>query len=124
MPLSGIEVPNWLHPPPRLDDGEELVGFYQNRIGSKERAVIITTRHLFFESSGNWESVGFSDIVEIKLPDEKSKAHRLVISDCIGRKSVLVIEGGEGQFWDVFEFCRFVERAKDDAAAAQSRFTQ
>jgi hypothetical protein len=115
VPLTDGDAAEWLGAADTLGDGEHLLGAYQNHVGRKDDAIIVTSDRLIGAADGGRYAIRYADIVGISVPgEEKAWADRLTVTERAGKRTVLIVSGGEGQVRDVFEFSRFLRRAASD----------
>jgi hypothetical protein len=104
--------------------GEEVVGVYENIVGKATECVVVTDQRLLVERHGIWESVEFSEVEAIEIPEPahiNSETAALTVRKTGGALTFVSIKGNEGQFFDVYEFCRFLMRVVNDAKATRER---
>ena len=100
------------------------MGVYENVEDEVSECVLVTDRRLVVERHGAWESVRFTDIDVIEIPEPahvNSESAALTVHRKNGASTVIPIRGGNGRFFDVHEFSRFLMRVRDGASPADQR---
>jgi len=101
-----------------LSAGEKVIGVYENFVDTRTEAVLVTDLRLIVERHGEWEPVAYREIVCVGIPEPaKVDADNTVLTMRLlnGNTFMVPIRGMHGRFYDLYEFCRFVQRVRDDA---------
>ena len=99
----------------RLGPGEVILGVYENNLGSPKECIVVTNSALHLEASGHWREVAYSDILATECPSPQDA--RVNASIALKTDDGIVdlpIIGTRGQFFDLFEFYRYVMRVAAD----------
>src|SRR5881409_4363870 len=59
--------PAWVRELP-LQDGERLIGVYENKPGKRDRSVVITSRGLYLNVGSSWRLIRYEDIAGVQSP--------------------------------------------------------
>lgn len=98
-----------------LQEGEGIIGIYENVPDSLENAIIVTKFGLHIQRAGRWKFINYDEIENSFIPSgNKHKADRISITLVGGKEVFILIEGGNDKFRDVFEFLRFLDRVSKD----------
>jgi hypothetical protein len=99
-----------------LDKAEQILGVYENKPGSIERAVVFTTNGVHLQCGGHWRSISFGDIEKTLWPDvEKDEVRALTLKLRSGELEFL-----PGKSGDVFVMMRFFDRVLSDLREVES----
>ena len=93
---------------------EPLIGVYENPQEAGAPTIAITEDALYVLEAGDPERIAFDDITSTQAPPEKADASEIRVALVDGSFRVLRICGGEGQFRDLYDFLRFLDRVLAD----------
>ncbi len=94
------DAASYVHGVP-LRSEETLIGVYENSPGTPEDNVFVTDSGLHYQRNTKWERLVYSEITEIVVPENKTKARELV-TRTRDQEVRIPIRGGTGRFRDVF----------------------
>ena len=94
----------------QLQPGESIIGIYDNRPGSQDERIVVTTVGLHVSLDGKWRSIVYADVERNELPREKLLADTITIVLKSGGVLTVPVRGGDEKFRDVFEFVHFLDR--------------
>jgi len=95
-----------------LQQGEVPLGIYKNTPENFRDAILVTDLGLHRQQGDGWLFVGYEQIDFIDPPGDKLTADGLSVHLLTHDILWLPVRGGHDRFRDVFEFLRFLERAR------------
>lgn len=100
-----------------IHDNEELIGIYENHSEDIDACIVVTNRRVLLESGGQWKSVVYAQIAVIETPEPtgvQEDPPGLRVRLTTGASEIVPVHGRHGRFFDLFEFSRFLARARED----------
>lgn len=93
---------------------DRLLGLYYNEIGGIDHVLIVGERSLYINDSRGLFELEYARIKSCVCPD-KNGSTKLKINLVGGGFYEFNVEGvTAGRFYDVYEFCRFLDRVVED----------
>jgi hypothetical protein len=110
--MSTIPTIEMIH----LQDGEILIGFYDDSSKGNENNIVVTSLGLYVNNPDEPDFIDYRTIEQVEIPKngEKSKLDYFVVRLNDGQTKNIPVTGGHDRLRDVFEFIRFVDRVIDD----------
>lgn len=111
---------------PIVGGGEEIIGRYRNLPGSAAPIIAISGAGIYVAQaprragkpgSSEWKFLPFDSIEGVNFPPKETPPAECALSLRLrgGGSARIPVQGGDGQFRDVFEFGRFLLRCAEDA---------
>jgi len=98
-------------PHPRLADGDELLGVYENEPSELNHYIIVGAKGIYIDHGDAWRFIPYEVMTKTVLPEgDKHAIDRLTIKLMNGDSIVMAVSGGDNKFRDVFEIVRFLDR--------------
>jgi hypothetical protein len=99
----------------QLAPGEVILGVYENNPESQKECIVVTNDSLHLEASGHWREVTYANIVATECPSPQDAKENASVVLKMGDGIVnLPVVGRRGQFFDLFEFYRYLMRVVAD----------
>jgi hypothetical protein len=99
-----------------LQDGEKLIGLYENSAEDIRQNLIITSKGLRLFTN-DWRFLSYGQIrragVRLERPEDKQTADTLILELKSGEELGVKISGGRGRFRDIWQIDRFLMRVID-----------
>jgi hypothetical protein len=97
-----------------LEDGERLIGVYENKPGKRERSVVITSRGLYLDVGTAWQLIKYEDIAGVRSPpienaQAKFEVDEIGVTLTDGSQHQLPIMRKRGRFPDLWLFLTFLK---------------
>jgi hypothetical protein len=110
-------------PPPwlatmALDADEEPLGIYENHVGDRLEAIVVTTQGLRWSGRQEQLALRYDCVERIEIPEAKERVNLLYLHLSDGQILLLPVKGRRGRLPDAFEVCRFLDRVRELTASA------
>lgn len=96
--------------PDDLGVDHRVLGIYNP--GDPEERILITETGVLIRSDDQWLEIPFAAIAEVRSPSDKERGRELIILLKSGTTKPVIVAGHHDGFRDVYEFGRFLERAR------------
>lgn len=118
---SSEEIKNRAPAPVRDQGG--IIGVYGLTSQDPKTCIWITEHGIWAVQGDHWEYIDYARIQDLKYPDPRNESDKMLVIDLgEGLTRSLFITGAKGRIRDAFEFGRFLERSKADAASNDPDF--
>lgn len=101
-----------------LQDGEAILGIYENIPHQLRERVVISTRGLYLFKDEAWQHITYASMSEVKptAPDKEGKmnASMLAIKLKTGEEIEIPVKGGTDRTRDIWSFIQFLDRVIED----------
>ena len=95
--------------PPGVRTTGDVLGIYSP--GLPEEMLVVTATSVMALIAGEWREIRFSDIVSVQAPSDKVEGTEIAMTLRDGTIAILTVSASRGRFRDVYEICRFLNRA-------------